>query len=84
MGSHRDSPEPGKSSYSLASVFELIVACLDAVEAKTVLEIGAFEGDLTADLLDWAADAGRRVAAIDPRRPPQLLELARAHGPSWS
>ncbi len=47
MAGTSDSLDPSKSSYSLASVFELISACLDAVGAKTVLEVGAFEGDLT-------------------------------------
>ncbi len=83
MGSTEDSTNPGKSSYSLSSVFELIGACLDAVEAKTVLEVGAFEGDLTADLLDWAAHSGARVTAIDPA-PPGSCWRCTSDGPSWS
>jgi hypothetical protein len=75
MGSTPNSPKPSKSSYSLASVFELISACLDAAGAKTVLEVGAFQGDLTADLLDWAADSGAHVGAVDPTPPQELLAL---------
>jgi len=43
-----------------------------------VLEIGAFEGDLTADLLDWAQGSGATVAGMDPLPPDRLRELAAA------
>jgi len=64
--------------YSLSNVRELLLACLDAREARTVLEIGAYEGDLTADLLDWAATSGAHVAGMDPLPPDRLRELAAA------
>ncbi len=64
--------------YSLSNVRELLLACLDARGAKTVLEIGAYEGDLTADLLDWAATSGAHVGGMDPLPPDRLRELAAA------
>jgi len=70
--------DPLQWGYSLSNVRELLLACLDAADARSVLEIGAFEGDLTADLLDWAATSGASVAGMDPLPPDRLRELARA------
>jgi hypothetical protein len=61
--------------YSLSNVRELLLPCLDARGATTVLEIGAYEGDLTADLLDWAAGSGAEIAGMDPLPPDRLREL---------
>ena len=47
--------------YSLANLRELLFGCLDAIEAKSVLEVGAYKGELTSELLAWAA--GRRAAS---------------------
>ena len=78
----RDSPnrvtDPLQWGYSLSNVRELLLACLEARGARTVLEIGAYEGDLTADLLDWAEGSGAHVAGIDPLPPAKLRELAAA------
>ena len=46
----------------------VMVRCLDAVGARSVIEIGAYAGDLTRVLVQWAAQTGGQVAAIDPRR----------------
>ncbi len=32
-------------------VRELLLACLDAVDARSILEIGSYEGDLTVELV---------------------------------
>jgi predicted O-methyltransferase YrrM len=69
-------PEGGESTgwgSSLASLGELVFGCLDASEAKSVLEIGAAKGELTAELLDWADLAGARIVAVDPEPPDELL-----------
>ena len=58
---------------------ELMLACLDAVSARTVLEIGAYAGDLTRVLVDWAQSASATVKAIDPAPEPQLVTLADEH-----
>ncbi len=57
----------------------MLFGCLDAVEAKSVLEIGAFHGKSTNEMLAWAARAGAHVTAIDPAPPPDLRESAAKH-----
>jgi hypothetical protein len=69
--------DPGRWGASLINVRELLRACLDARGARSVLEVGAHAGELTRELLDWAADHGATVAAIDPEPPEQLLALKR-------
>lgn len=63
--------------YSLANLGELLFGCLDAIGAKSVLEIGAYKGELTSELLDWADRSGARIVALDPEPPDELLELAK-------
>jgi len=43
-----------------------------------VLEIGAYRGELTALLLDWAAGSGAAITAVEPDPPAELLELGEA------
>ena len=71
--------DPDRWGVSLAQSGELLLGCLDAAGARSVVEVGAFAGDLTRVLVDWAAGAGARVAAIDPSPREGLLELDRAH-----
>jgi Methyltransferase domain len=65
----------GSWSTSLANVAEVMVPCIDLTGARSVAEIGAYRGDLTRLLVDWAARAGGRVLAIDPSPEPGLVEL---------
>lgn len=62
--------------FSLAHMAELIIPCLDATGARSVAEVGAFAGDLTRVLTDWAGTSGARVLAIDPAPQPALVQLA--------
>ena len=62
---------------------ELMLPCLDATGAQLVVEIGAFAGDLTRLLADWAAGSGARVLAIDPSPQDQLVALERERD-GWS
>ena len=71
--------DPPPWGYSLANVSELIRGCLDAVSARSVLEIGAHDGNLTVELLAWARDRGGEVATVDPDPPAKLLERSREH-----
>jgi hypothetical protein len=57
--------EPDRIGYSLANVGEILLACLDAAGARTVVEVGADRGLLTRELLDRAGREGA-VTAIDP------------------
>jgi Methyltransferase domain len=56
---------------------EVMLACLDAVRARSIVEVGAFAGDLTSLLLDWAAESAARVSAIDPSPKEALVQLDR-------
>ena len=71
--------DPPGWGYSLANVRELILACLDAAGVRSILEIGAFAGELTEPMLDWAATSGASIATIDPVPPDPLLKLCNAH-----
>lgn len=68
--------DPGAWSASLVNNAELLIGCLDASGARSVAEVGAYAGDLTGLLLDWAGETGARVLAIDPSPQPELEQLA--------
>ncbi len=72
-------PDPPDGGTSLTNVRELLFGCLEAVRAGSVLEIGAYEGDLTVELLAWAKESGAEVATVDPDPPDKLLERSRQH-----
>ena len=76
MSTDPQQANPNQVGYSLANVGELLTGCLDVAGARTVLEVGAYKGELTALLLDWASGSGATVAAVDPLPEPELLELA--------
>jgi hypothetical protein len=64
-------------AYSLSNFAEILFPCLEAVEAGSIVEIGAFRGATTRDLLDWAETRECTVAAVEPVPPAELLELKR-------
>ena len=68
--------DPLQWGYSLSNVFELLSGCLEAIDAKTVLEIGSFKGELTVELLEWAETRGVKIAGVDPLPPDELEALA--------
>jgi hypothetical protein len=68
--------DPGEWGHSLANMQELLVAVLETARARSVTEIGAYAGDLTRDLADWAEGRGGEVVAVDPFPQPALKELA--------
>jgi hypothetical protein len=67
--------EPGRWGASLLNDAELVVACLDIARPRSVVEVGAYAGDLTALLLEWADEAGARVWAVDPSPQKELVAL---------
>ena len=71
--------DPGRWGHSLSNLAELWIPLLDAVAPRSVLEIGAYAGDVTRLLLDWAQDAGARILSIDPDPQPELVALADEH-----
>jgi hypothetical protein len=68
--------DPARWGHSLANLAEIVLGCLDARGAKSVVEIGAYAGDLTRVLLGWAEEAGGRVLAVDPTPHARLIELS--------
>jgi hypothetical protein len=71
--------DPGQWGYSMANFAELMLPVLEAAGARTVAEVGAFAGDLTEVLVEWAEPLGVAIAAIDPLPQPALEELAGRH-----
>jgi hypothetical protein len=65
-----------ENAASLANVSELVFALLDAVAPEHVVEVGAFHGKGTRDLLDWVRERGARATAIDPEPESELVALA--------
>jgi hypothetical protein len=64
-----------EGGFSLVNVAEVIFSLLDAANARSVAEVGAFRGELTRRLLEH----GGRVTAIDPEPAADLLDLADQH-----
>lgn len=71
--------DPSRWAHSLAHLADIMFPCLDAIGARSVVEVGAYAGDLTAVLLEWAAASGARVWAIDPAPQDRLVALDEEH-----
>jgi Methyltransferase domain len=71
--------DPGQWGASLINDGEVITSCLDAARPRSVVEIGAYAGDLTRFLLTWAERSGARVLAVDPSPQDELVALAKEH-----
>jgi hypothetical protein len=67
--------DPGAWSASLVNNAEFVIGVLDASQVRSIGEVGAYAGDLTRLLLDWAGETGARVIAIDPSPQPELEQL---------
>jgi hypothetical protein len=67
--------DPGRLGVSLLSLAELVIPCLEVVGARSVIEVGAYAGDLTELLLEWAAGSNARVVAVDPSPQRELIVL---------
>ncbi|MCL4286504.1 MAG: class I SAM-dependent methyltransferase [Thermoleophilia bacterium] len=68
--------DPGQWGASMANMSEIMFPVLDAAGVRSLAEIGAYAGDLTAVLLEWAGPAGATVIAVDPTPQQALLDLA--------
>src|SRR4051812_27709439 len=70
---------------SLAHNAEFMLPCLDAAGATSVVEVGAFAGDLTRVLVDWAARAGARGGGAARAAPaPAPCRRPRGGRPAWA
>ena len=68
--------DPEGWGVSMGQLTEILVACLDTAQARSVTEVGAYAGDLTRILVSWASRADARVSAVDPAPQPALEQLA--------
>jgi hypothetical protein len=68
--------DPDRWAHSLHHLVDILLPCLDAAGARSVVEIGAYAGDLTGVLVDWATGSGAHVIAVDPSPHPSLARLA--------
>ena len=68
--------DPSHWGHSMATMTELIEPILTAARVESIAEIGAYAGDFTEVLLQWAAGAGARVVAIDPLPQADLVSLS--------
>ena len=71
--------DPDENAASLSNLAEVLFGCLDAIAARTVVEVGAFHGKSTNEMLAWAERAGAKVIAVDPAPQPDLTEIAAGH-----
>jgi hypothetical protein len=69
--------DPGGWCASLLHNAELLLGCLDAVQARSVAEVGAFMGELTRLLMLWADTVRGTIVAIDPSPHRDLEQLER-------
>ena len=68
--------DPGHWGASLVNVAEVMIPCLDVVSARSIVEVGAYAGDLTGLLLQWARGANAQVTAVDPFPQEELVQLS--------
>jgi hypothetical protein len=71
--------DPDRWGTSLAQVGEIMLPCLEVAGVRSVVEVGAFAGDVTRVLVEWASGVGARVGAVDPSPQPGLVALAEAY-----
>jgi Methyltransferase domain len=69
--------DPGGWCASLLHNAEILLGCLDAVQARSVAEVGAFMGELTRLLMLWSDTVKGNVVAIDPLPHRDLEQLER-------
>jgi methyltransferase family protein len=72
--------DPLRWGASMVHHSEVLLRCFDAVGARSVVEVGAYAGDLTRVLVDWAARSSAAVIAVDPSPQESLVRLASRHG----
>jgi hypothetical protein len=67
--------DPGRWGHSLANLAEILIPILDAAQVRSIVELGAYEGDLTRLLLEWGVGKEVSVTAVEPDPPARLLRL---------
>jgi hypothetical protein len=70
--------DPGGWATSMLHNAEFVLACLDAARARTICEVGGFQGELTELLLRRGAVGGGRLTVVDTAPHAELRALADA------
>jgi hypothetical protein len=68
--------DPGRWGHSLGNLAEIWIPVLAAAAPGSVIEVGAYAGDVTRILLDWAQQSGAKIVSIDPDPQESLKRLA--------
>lgn len=71
--------DPGRWGHSLGNLAEIVIPCLQAAAPTSVVEVGAYAGDVTRILVQWSEASAARIWTIDPDPQDALVALARAH-----
>jgi hypothetical protein len=75
----RGSKDIARWGTSLANAGEILLPILEAARPRSVVEIGAYQGDFTAELLTWAQGRDVKVVAVDPTPGRDLAAVAERH-----
>jgi hypothetical protein len=69
--------DPARWGHSLGNLGELVLPCLDATAPRALIEVGAYAGDVTRLLADWAGEEEAvRIWSVDPEPQASLVALA--------
>jgi hypothetical protein len=68
--------DPGRWGHSLSNLAEIWIPVLDAAAPRSVIEVGAYAGDVTRLLLAWSQDSNARIVSVDPDPQDSLVRLA--------
>jgi hypothetical protein len=71
--------DPGRWGHSMGNLAEIVIPCLEAAAPRSLIEIGAYAGDVTRLLVDWSQNSETRVSSIDPDPQEALVTLAEAN-----
>ncbi|MGB0093780.1 MAG: class I SAM-dependent methyltransferase [Solirubrobacteraceae bacterium] len=71
--------DPGRWGHSMGNLAELVIPCLQAAAPASVVEVGAYAGDVTRMLLEWSRASGARIWSIDPDPQQTLVALGEEH-----
>ncbi len=68
--------DPGRWGHSLINLAEIMIPVLNAAAPRSIVEVGAYAGDVTRLLVEWADGTDVRIWSIDPDPQPALVRLA--------
>ena len=71
--------DPERWGHSMGNLAEIVIPCLEAAAPRSLIEIGAYAGDVTRLLVDFSPNGRLRVWSIDPDPREALVALADAN-----